>query len=312
MREYETSDETLASIAGRHGATAQQVRPLPSGVANRVFLLGDDLVLRIPRTERFLPDLVKEAAVIPAARHAGVGTPEVVAFDDSFSAVDVPYMVLTRAPGADLARLELSTADREHILRQLGRELARLHRLTPATAPDLRTVPMDDDGPTDPRAFTDRLLADGWIDAESARWLVGWFDRLSPHLPADPPLALLHGDTAPQNLLVCPRTMRLTGIVDWGDAQWSDPAADFAKMPLSDIPAMLDGYRQEAGERTATSTPAWEARVLWFHLAWALGRLSDPVPRPGERHWTAPPAGRLLGLLRFFASAPPAPWGDLA
>jgi hygromycin-B 7''-O-kinase len=66
---------------------------------------------------------------------------------------------------------------------------------------------------------------------------------------------------------------------------------------------MLDGYRGGDG---------WEARILWHHLGWALGRLSDPAPRPGERHWTAPPASRLLGLLRFFAAGPPAPWAALS
>ncbi|GAA3249528.1 phosphotransferase family protein [Nonomuraea helvata] len=308
MLEYETNDETLAAIAGLHGITADQVRPLPQGVANHVFLLGDDLVLRIPRTKQFLPDLVKEAEVIPAALRAGVRTPEVVAFDDSCSVVDVPYMLLARAPGVDLTSLDLPSATAGRVFRQVGRELAELHRLTPATAPDLRAVPVED-GTADPWALTDHLLVAGWIDTEAARWLTGWFDRLSAHLPADPPLVLVHGDLAPQNLLVSPETGRLNGIVDWGDAQWADPAVDFAKVPLTGIPAMLDGYRQETGEETPTS---WEARVLWFHLTWALGRLADPVPHPGERHWTAPPASRLLGLLRFFASTPPTPWAELA
>ncbi|MEU7749224.1 aminoglycoside phosphotransferase family protein [Nonomuraea sp. NPDC049158] len=308
MVEYETSEETLAAIAGRHGTIAEQVRPLPPGAANHAFLLGDDLVLRIPRTERYLPDLVKEAAVIPAALRAGVRTSEVIAFDDTCSVVDVPYMVLTRTQGVDLARLDLPTADTERVFQQVGRELGKLHRLSPASAPALAAVPAED-GTPDPWALTNRLLKEGWIDAETARWLTGWFDRLSPHLPANPPKVMVHGDIAPQNLLVSPTTAQLNGIVDWGDAEWADPAVDFAKIPLTGVPAMLDGYRRETGQETTTT---WEARVLWFHLTWALGRLPDPVPRPGERHWTAPPASRLLGLLRFFASAPPAPWADLS
>jgi aminoglycoside phosphotransferase (APT) family kinase protein len=310
MEDYETSHETLAAIAARHRTTADKVRPILSGVANRVFLLGDDLVLRIPRAKEFLADLVKEAAVIPVARCAGVRTPDVVTFDDTCSAVDVPYMVLTRAPGVDLGQLELSPAEEERVFHQVGRELARLHRLSPSTATDLSTVPADD-RPGDPWALVGRLLAEGWIDAATSRWLTEWLDRLSERLPPDTPRALVHGDIAPQNLLVSPQTAELTGIVDWGDAQWADPATEFAKTPLIRIPAMLDGYREEADEGTSTSTQSWEARVLWFHLTWALGRLADPVPKPGQRHWTAPPSSRLLGLLRFFASAPPAPWADL-
>ncbi|GAA4905790.1 aminoglycoside phosphotransferase (APT) family kinase protein [Nonomuraea thailandensis] len=321
MLEYETSDAMLAAVAARHGVAAGRVRPLPEGVANRAFLLGDDLVLRVPRTERFLPDLLKEAAVIPVALRAGVRTAEVVAFDGGGSEVGVPYMVLTRTRGVDLARLDPRAAGMARVLREVGRELGRLHRVArsapptppgPQTAsaapasPALAGVPVDGGG-VDPWALTGRLVKEGWIDEEAGRWLGGWFDRLSAHLPASPPLVLVHGDIAPQNLLVLPETARLGGIVDWGDAAFADPASDFAKMPLECVPAMLGGYREE----TPADAPDWEARVLWFHLTWALGRLAAPAPRPGERHWTAPPAARLLGLLRFFASAPPAPWAGL-
>jgi hygromycin-B 7''-O-kinase len=312
MVDYEASRETLAAIAGRHGATAENVRPItPSGVANHVFLLGDDLVLRIPRTERFLRDLVKEAAVIPVARDAGVNTPDVVAFDASRTEVGVPYMVLTRAPGDRFAEFGPPSADTRRVLHQVGRELARLHRLSPTTAADLLPAVPADDGTADPRALTVRLAADGWIDTETHRWLTGWIDRLAAHLPHDPPPVLLHGDLAPQNLLVSSAPAELTAIVDWGDAQWADPAIEFAKMPLAAVPAMLDGYRQANGEAATPSTPCWEARVLWAHLTWALARLAEPVPNRGAGHWTAPPASRLLGLLRFFTSSPPAAWSDL-
>jgi aminoglycoside phosphotransferase (APT) family kinase protein len=310
MEDYQPGRSTLAAIAARHGITAEQVRPILSGAANRAFLLGDELVLRIPRTRRFLPDLAKEAAVISAARRVGVRTPDVVTFDGTCSSVDVPYMVLVRAPGVDLAQLGLPAAETNHVFRQVGREMAKLHRLSPATAVDLSAVPADDDA-EDPRALVGRLLAEGWVDAEAASWLTGWFDRLSTRLPPDPHRVLVHGDIAPQNLLVSSEAAALTGIVDWGDAQWADPAIEFAKVPLAGVTAMLDGYRQETDEGFPADGQSWEARVLWFHLTWALGRVMDPVPQPGERHWTAPPASRLLGLLRFFASAPPAPWDDL-
>jgi hygromycin-B 7''-O-kinase len=307
MSGREPSAETLAAIATRHGAGGGRVRPLPPGVANHAFQLGEDLVVRIPRTERFLADLVKEAEVIPVAVRAGVRTPRLVAFDDTCSVVDVPYMVLDRVRGDDLARLDLPADRAADVLRQVGRELARLHRVRRAAGPALAAVPVQD-GDVDARALIEDLHTGGWLDAEAARWLTGWTGRLAEHLPADPPLVLTHGDLAPQNLLVHPETSRLSGIVDWGDAQWADAAADFAKVPLTGVPAVLAGYREDSGEADA---PAWEARVLWYHLTWALARLADPVPHPGERHWSAPAAGRLLGLLRFFTSGPPAPWSAL-
>ncbi|WP_329385772.1 phosphotransferase family protein [Streptomyces sp. NBC_01716] len=310
-----------ALIAARHGVAAENVRPMLSGVANRAYRLGPDLVLRVPRTEEFVADLVKEAAVIPVARAAGVRTPALVAFDDSRTVVDVPYMVLERAPGVDLASLGggaggvVSDASREvgGVFRDVGRDLARLHRVTPAGAGEPARVPVEYDPDAGaPHRLVEGLLADGMLDAEAARWLGGWFGRLAERIPDGVSHVLVHGDIAPQNLLVTPGPpgpLTLTGIVDWGDAMWADPAVEFAKTPLSGVPAMLDGYRE--GGAADGGEYAFEARVLRYHLTWALARLRNPAPVPGERHWTAPPAARLLGILRFFASSPPAPWAAL-
>ncbi|MFC8825092.1 phosphotransferase family protein [Streptomyces sp. NPDC057137] len=296
---------------------------MASGVANRAWSLGRDLVLRVPRTEAFVADLVKEAAVIPVARGAGVRTPALVTFDDSRDDADVPYMVLERAPGADLAEVE---GPAEGVFREVGRELARLHRVTPAGVGELTGVPVEYDPDVGaPRRLVEGLLADGMLDADAARWLGGWFDRLAERIPGPASSVLVHGDIAPQNLLVNPGpdspALTLTGIVDWGDAMWADPAVEFAKTPLWGIPAMLDGYREggaaadddgPGGPNGPGGSYAWEARVLRYHLTWALARLKNPTPVAGERHWTAPPAARLLGILRFFASSPPEPWPALA
>lgn len=299
---------------------------MASGVANRAFRLGPDLVLRVPRTEESVADLVKEAVVIPVARAARVRTPALVTFDDSRTVADVPYMVQERAPGVDLAGLDgvaggvsggvVDAASPEvgDVFRDVGRELARLHRVTPAGAGAPVRVPVEYDPDAGaPYRLVEGLLADGMIDAEAARWLRGWFGRLAERIPDEVSRVLVHGDIAPQNLLVTPGPpgpLTLTGIVDWGDAMWADPAVEFAKTPLPGVPAMLDGYREGGG--ADDDGYAFEARVLRYHLTWALGRLRNPAPVPGERHWTAPPASRLLGVLRFFASSPPAPWAGLA
>ena len=252
-------------------------------MANDVYPIGGDRILRVPRSPAAVADLRKEAVVIPVARAAGVRAPEIVSYAGD-------RMVQRRMPGTDLAGRPRTPS----LLRELGRELAGLHRVT--TRPD--GVPAD--APADPHRLVTSLRADGMIDIETAAWLAGWFDRLGALVPAAPAPALVHGDVAPQNLLE--EAGRLTGIVDWGDAMWADPAVDFAKMPLVEVPAMLDGYGGD---------DVWPARILWHHLMWALGRLCDMTPRPGERHWTAPPASRLLGLVRFFAAGPTGVWAGL-
>jgi len=272
----------VATIATRHGVPAEKIRVLPSGVANYVYALGEHLVLRIPRSPQYVADLCKEAEVIQAARQIGVRTPAVVAFEPQ-----TPYLVIERVRGVEAGQLAVPNP---RVFEEVGRELARLHTIAPA----LPHLPADGI-PPDPWALIAELLAEGRIDEDAARWLSEWFDRLAPRIPIAPLRVLIHGDIAPQNLLVADGA--LSGIIDWGDAMLADPAVDFAKLPLPLVPAALAGYRGLN----------MEPRVLWHHLLWAVARLRDPAMQPGPpgaRHWTAPPASRLLGILRFFTTTP--------
>jgi hygromycin-B 7''-O-kinase len=306
MHDPEVSPAAIAAIAVRHGVPAAEVRPGPAGVANHVFLLGAELVLRIPRAAEFVADLHKEAAVVPAVRRLGVRTPAVVEFDDGAVLVDRPYLVLERVAGADLARLDLADAARAPVLHEVGRELAALHGGVPATA--LAEVPADEEA-SDPRELVAELVAAGCLDADNGHWLRRWFDQLAPYRPAVPQRVLVHGDIAAQNLMV--DAGALTGIIDWGDAMWADPAVEFAKLPLAGVVAALDGYRAGAPHLADADDDPFAARVLWYHLAWALARMRHPAPAPGARHWTAPPSSRLVGILRFFAGAVPERWRRL-
>jgi hygromycin-B 7''-O-kinase len=270
----------VAAIAAGYGLRPGRVRPLPPGVASAVYLLGDDLVLRVPRSAGYAADLRKEAALLPHL--LGLRTTRLVAFAEE----PVIHLVTTRVPGTDRSEAEVD----DRIGRQVGRELAELHRIRA----DLPQVPADTPA-ADPFALVDRLRADGWIDAGSARRLTGWFERLGQ---PSPERVLIHGDIAPQNLLA-DDAGDLTGIVDWGDAMCADPAAEFAKVRLAQVPALLAGYRDGGAPESD-----WAARVLWHHLVWALGRISDRVPRPGERHWSAPPAARLIDVLGGLSTDP--------
>lgn len=275
------SDQLALSIATRYG---RALRPLPGGVANLAWALGDDLVLRVPRSVEFAADLAKEAVVIPAAVAAGVRTATIVEFCPDF-------MVLTRVPGVS------SHPDVPYP--SLGAQLALLHSVTTVDG----LVPEPSGSPV---ALVDELATEGWLDPEAARWLTGWFERLAARLPDTVPAVLIHGDVAAQNIMVDPVTGALTGLIDWGDAGLADPATEFAKLPLDAVLPVLAGYLS-----SPDFVEEWAARILWHHLHWALARLRSPLPSPVARHWTAPPASRVLGLLRFFAASPPEPWPSL-
>lgn len=295
--------DALAAIAARFGVRAAAVRPIVGGVANHSYLLGEDLLLRIPRGPSFERDLRKESAVIPVARTAGVRTPAVVELDDSGAVLDSPFLVMERVHGVDLAAS--GVPETAEVWGELGRELAKLHQVPHRP---LAGVEADDGG--DPRAGVERLADQGYIDPGTARWLLGWFDRLAARIPPNQPAVLLHGDVALQNLLADEASGEFRALIDWGDAAWGPPGMEFAKLSLFKVAAMLPSYRHESAERTGLAPGELEASVLWFHLGWGLAGLARG-PDSGERHWTAPPASRLLGVLRFFASSPPEPWSGL-
>ncbi|ACQ80853.1 aminoglycoside phosphotransferase [Beutenbergia cavernae DSM 12333] len=301
-----------AVVAARVGTAARAVgapaatHPLAPGAANHVLALGDDLVLRIARTPAGARDLATEAVVLPHVVAAGVRTPALVWFDAGDD--DVPAaLVVRRAPGSDLAGADLAGPDAarlDGVLRETGRQLARVHTLGHELGHGAFAVPDDPWSPAAPLVRS--LVTDGLLDDDGAAWLQGVLSGLEAAAGAPEP-TLVHGDVAPQNLLADGAPPALTALLDWGDASWADPATDLAKLPLPALPAVVAGYREMTGDDAP-----WEARALRLHLAWALGRLRAPHPVTGgeQRHWTARPFSRLVGVLRFLAD-PPAGWPSL-
>src|SRR5262245_31545283 len=91
----EVSAEVVRSIAERHGIRADEFARLPEvGITNAVYLLGDHLVLRVPRNHPVHIALArKEVVAAGVARGAGVRTPRIVAYDDVADLLPVPYTV---------------------------------------------------------------------------------------------------------------------------------------------------------------------------------------------------------------------------
>jgi aminoglycoside phosphotransferase (APT) family kinase protein len=290
----------IAELAERFGVAPGEVVESPvQGVANRVWFLGDGLVLRIARDTEpgFADDLRKEVEVIPFARRLGVRTPEMLGEGELDG---VPFMVLRRAAGAAVGDPAPAS-----VFRELGAELALLH--AGSGRRDVPDVPRDDGG--DPREALPGMVEDGCLGEANAEWLHSVFDRLEPYQPAAPERVLIHGDAAPQNLLA--RGDRLSALLDWGDAGLADPAVDFAKLPMRVVRDALAGYLGAGAGVDAEAVRAWEWRVLWHQLSWAVSALRrGPVPGGGT-FWCATPGSRLLEILRYFMeSAAPDAWAQ--
>lgn len=277
--------ELVRAVAAHHRISPQRVRPLPAGEANHVLALGSELVLRVARTPEHAQDLAKEAELLPLTHTAQVGTPALV----EHATDPVPHLLQTRLPGTDLAESTPGPA----LLGALGHRMGRLHRLPTS---GLRTPPRQVES-TDPTGLLQHLHRTGMIDADTATWCTDLLSLLARSHP-DPEPVLIHGDLSPTNLLATDEGT-LSGIVDLGDAALAEAAVDFAKLPPHWLPEVLAGYRHPPEQERS-----WRSRILFHHLNWALARLSDPRPRPGRRHWSAPPAARLLALMRLLSTHP--------
>lgn len=287
----------LAAVARQHGVDPAQVQEVRGGVANRAFTLGDSLFLRTSRPG-YEADLHKESLVAPAARALGVLTPEIISYDPTRTVLDTPYLITRRIHGTE------PTATPKN----LAHQLATLHqRHQPLAGQSCRLDGLPEEGWGDPWGTVEELAERGYVDAGSASWLSGWFTRLAEQIDGGEPKVLIHGDVAAHNLLVGPAN-DLRALIDWGDAAWAPPAMDFAKLPLTEVASLLPDYLAHADSPTTEHELA--AAILWFHLSWALSKVAA-APWPGQRHWTAPTTSRLLNVLRFFTTTPPAPWTDL-
>ena len=154
MAEHQDFLAQVTAVARCHGVEARQVTEVTGGVANRGFVLGDDLFLRVARPG-FEDDLRKETSVVPATRFLGVLTPAILEYDESRRLIDAPYVVMERVHGIEPTGVPTGLAE----------QLALLHRIERVVIPG---VPEGDWG--DPWRTVDDLADRGYVDLGTAGW----------------------------------------------------------------------------------------------------------------------------------------------
>ena len=295
MQEPKPTPEQLDDIAQRHGFRGEPIERLAtSGVVTSVYAVGSAVVLRVPREHpEGVSDLLTEAVAAPVAHDAGVRTPRVVAFDNTCEILSVPYLIVERIHAASLSREPL--APEAPVLRQLGRELARLHtRVRECSDPngwldeqdriDLDQVQQDlQTAPLSPRHRD--LMTTLLFDLEGVK--------------PSPEQALLHGDVHLANLLGT--AADLAAIIDWGDAGWGDPAFDLAYLPFATVPEVCEGYGEFLG---AGIDCGFRLRALAAHLATAARHMG----RPRTPHHRSTGAAELGDLATYLSTSAGRRW----
>jgi len=123
-------------------------------------------------------------------------------------------------------------------------------------------------------------LLDSKLRARSEEF---WQSLLSQFRDANFKPTFIHGDLVTENILFDPASVRLTGILDWGYMQISDPAVEFAHLFM---------HKAELGEEVlkqyGTEGSDFKNRVQWYvdsepfyDIMWGVDHHWDKAKRLG-------------------------------
>ena len=237
------------------------------GWDNKLFRLGDDLAVRLPRRaasaasieqeQKWLPQLSSRLP-LPVPVPLRIGRPG-SGFPWSWSVV--PWFTgesALVAPPQDVAPVVVA----------LGRFLRALHQPAPANAPHnpWRGVPL----PTREKRVREQLRQlNGLVDGVAVLRL---WERLVSAPPWSGPPLWIHGDLHPGNLLVS--GSRLSAVIDFGDLAAGDPATDLSVIWMLPPSARLIFLTSTRSEFNAIDNDSW-MRARGWALALGLAYLAS-------------------------------------
>jgi aminoglycoside phosphotransferase (APT) family kinase protein len=266
-REWGARAVTVTGLAPLAGGAIQENWGLRVAAEGGAHPGAHDLVLRLdaPSALPMSHGRAEEFALLLAARGAGVTVPEPLALCRRREVLGRPFLLTTRLPGSAEPRALTAAGPHPGLARALGGELARLHTVAPpdpalgflgpapADAAAARTAEL--------RGLLDRLPE----PQPGIEYGLNWLDR---HAPAPVPPVLCHRDARTGNLLV--EDGRLTALLDWEFAAWSDPAEDLGWLTapcwrfdrpdleaggLAPLDALLGGYVAAGGQPARARPP---------------------------------------------------------
>ncbi|GAB2670235.1 aminoglycoside phosphotransferase family protein [Kribbella swartbergensis] len=257
------------------------LRKVIGGWDNQMWRLGDELAVRLPRTERGPELLRKEYRWLPElAPRLTLPVPMPQRIGEPTERFPEPWLVTTWVAGEPADRTPI---DAGHAAETLARFLRELH------------VPAPEDAPLSPdRGVPLRSLEVSEADIEDVAVRKIWAEALAAPEWTGPPV-WFHGDLHPANVVVEDGT--LAGVIDFGDMGAGDPAVDLAAawilLPAGTADRFFDAYGL-ADDATIT-----RARGLAALKALALISVGEAGERglPGGKPTWLPAGQRTLERL---------------
>jgi aminoglycoside phosphotransferase (APT) family kinase protein len=256
-----------------------EIRPVAlDGWDNTTFRLGQDMSVRIPSHQRYVPQIDKEHRWLPLlAPQLPVPIPRPIARGRPGCGFPAPWSVYGWVEGDPAAIVGVTDYDR--LADDLARFLAALHRVDTDDGPPPGAHSFNRGGSVsvwddETRATIDQLA--GEIDVDGA--IEVWEAALAT--PWTAPDVWVHGDVTGSNLLL--RDDRLCGVIDFGCAAVGDPACD-----LTAAWTLFTGTSRARfinalpfDEDTWARARGW---ALWKALIDIPGRPIDDPGRTGSR-----------------------------
>lgn len=297
MNRFEINDSLVHSLVREQhpDLAGLSLREVAGGWDNQLWRLGDELAVRMPRTERAPSLLLKEHRWLPTlAPGLPLPVPTALRIGEPSARFPRPWTIAAWVPGEPADHAPIS---HDRAADTLASFLKALHVKAPADAPigPDRGVPLE--------TLTDgfeRMLdevASGGAAAGLRNVRDIWNEALAAPDWQDAPV-WLHGDLHPANVVVSNGT--LSGVIDFGDMCAGDPAVDLAAawvlLPAGAASRFFDAYphADEAMIQRARGLAA--AKSLFLIL---MGRAGERGLPGGKPTWG--PAGR-AALDRVLAS----------
>ncbi len=277
---------SVVPLAG--GACQDNFRVEARGIAGTgTLVLRSDALAALPGSI----DRSRELAVIGAAVRAGVKTPRAHYPAHGLVRDGAHAYFLEWAEGEAIGRKvtkspELAAA-RQCLPQELAEELAKIHGITRAAAPELAAEAVLGPPPADPVASAlafQRTRIDALRSPRLGIELV--YRWLCDHAPTVTESVLLHGDFRTGNFLVT--EAGLSAILDWEFARWGSRYEDLAWISMRDwrfgalaLPVggfsprapFYEAYRKHSGHAVDLALVHWY-EVL-SNLAWAVGSVAQ-------------------------------------
>jgi aminoglycoside phosphotransferase (APT) family kinase protein len=261
--------EAIRTVLG--ATSVSQLRRLSGGASRETWRFNadnSDFVLQ--RVRNGTPNgLGAEPAVLKAAFAAGVPVPELVIDGSESTALERPFMIVRAVAGETIARKILRdeefTTARSHLVGQLGRAAAQLHRIDPSQVPGL----VVEDQIRRYRTALDTVGEPHPVFEVAFRWL-------EQNMPNSTGTSVVHGDYRLGNVMVDHNG--LSAILDWELSHLGDPMEDLGwlcvrawrfggALPaagLGSYEELFDAYEAESGVR-----PDFEV-VRWWEILGTL------------------------------------------